>query len=157
MTLQHTATCCNILHHTAQHYSTFQTQWAFWVWSLECRVKGWVSNNSTETKRTGCVSGRAGQGVAEGVRRWQLCHRQRFAPGITHMKFISMCVCVRVCTRVRRRSVRRRAEGGDDICRICIYLHVEYVYIYIHDHGWHGLERKSRPSSCSSPLHSVYV
>jgi len=46
------------------------------------------------------VSGRAGQGVAEGIRSWQLCRRQHIGAGVTPMQFVYPTIYVRVCARM---------------------------------------------------------
>jgi len=54
--------------------------------------------NTFYPQQTEHVSGRAGQGVAEGVERWQPCRRQHIAAGVTPMKFcISKYLCARMC------------------------------------------------------------
>ena len=69
--------------------------------------------NTFYPQQTEHVSGRAGQGVAEGVDKWQPCRRQHIAAGVTPMKFVFLSIYMRVCAHMARACGEGVVQGGN--------------------------------------------
>ena len=69
--------------------------------------------NTFYSQQTEVVSGRAGQGVAEGVQRWQPCRRQHIAAGVTPMTFVFPSIYVSVCAYMARACGEGVAQGSN--------------------------------------------
>jgi len=55
----------------------------------------------------------AGQGIAQGVRSWQFCRRQRIGAGVTPIIFVFLSIYMRVCAHMARACGEGGAQGSN--------------------------------------------